>query len=109
MFNIPNFISIANTRENRRGGGLIMYLKNHHTFKKINISFKSCETICGEIITDYQDIINVLAVYRPPNSNKNIYLKELKQILQLSSSDSNYLYCGDINLNLLDTKNQNQS
>lgn len=105
MFNIPNFIAIANTRENRRGGGLIMYLKNHHTFKETNISFKSCEAICGQITTVCQDSINILAVYRPPSSNKNIYLKELKQILQMTSSDANYLYCGDINLNLLDTKN----
>lgn len=80
-------------------------LKNKHHFKETNIlCFKNCETICREITTTYQDTVNILAAFRPPSSDKNLHLRELKQVFQLISTTSNYSYCGDINLDIFDTK-----
>jgi hypothetical protein len=47
------------------------------------------------------NILNVIAIYRPPSGNKLLFIKELKdKFLKNTNKKFNYLLIGDININL---------
>lgn len=89
-------------REQRRGGGIIVYVKICHRFHKLNnINFKYCESLIIKIKTPHCYTAHICALYRPPNKSKHLFITELKYILRNNSFKSADLYLlGDINIDL---------
>jgi hypothetical protein len=96
-YNIPNFDIIAKPRNSNRGGGVLCYVNKNIKYKEIEINFVNAEILCLKINND----IKIVAIYRPPECNKNLFIKELKDKILKCSNCNNTLIIGDINLDIL--------
>lgn len=98
QYHIKGFNMSSNTRVKKKGGGIIMYVRQEHTIEYKNINGKTFEMILGKLHYTNK-IINILATYRL-HSNKNIYIKELSEVLSRVPTTEYIIYMGDININL---------
>jgi len=61
-------------------------------------------------LTSISHNILIMAVYRAPTDNFNLFLKRLDEILKsLYRADSKFILCGDINAILQKTKTKDNS
>lgn len=76
-------------RSNGRGGIIIIYLRNHFKFTIIQHPTITFESITGRVkINTRQDIV-VCAVYRPPNTNKCLFRRELDSYISMLNEQQN--------------------
>ena len=75
MYYIHNYEHVSNTRLNRRGGGVSLFIASHIKYKELNeysINNENLECIFIEAeIESCKKIIGI--VYRPPNSNVDTF------------------------------------
>jgi len=95
---IENFkIATINQRENQRGGGVIIFVRNNIDF--IEIPHITTSGVIETASIKVNNII-VMIIYRPPAGNKNLFVEQL--VNWIESNRSNYYYiAGDFNLNYL--------
>ncbi|CAK1602106.1 unnamed protein product [Parnassius mnemosyne] len=101
MFNINGYRMHSMLRKNRKGGGIILYARDVHSFAPVSHSLIYCETIIGKITTPYKYSAYICAVYRPPSQSKHLFVKEISSLL----SNSMFQLCdtyllGDVNIDL---------
>ena len=104
--NIPGYNSTHNSRENRRGGGVSIYLKESIDFsviETINISENFIEAIAVTFQSEQSgQKVNVLGIYRPPNGDAELFTASMSDILHghnLSANET--IIAGDFNICLL--------
>lgn len=88
-----------------------VFIPNYHTaFINTNenasrrVSDENGEILCVEIITPNQKPLSVLLTYRPPSSNVSITINNIKSLVkqyQLLYLNSEYIWVGDLNIDLL--------
>ena len=107
MFNLQNYEMIRLDREGKRGGGVAFYVHKHLQFKiRRDISLKESETLFIEIENSKGKNILVGLMYRPPNSNFDIYCEDLEICFNKLSRENKQLYLmGDFNIDLLSANN----
>ena len=93
-------------RDNRRGGGVSLFIHNSIQFKcieSLSILNENLECIFIEIETIRKKPIMVGAIYRPPNTNISSFISDhLNPVLMNNSLQSKHCYIvGDFNINLL--------
>lgn len=100
LFNIDNYEMHTELRGNRRGGGIIIYSHKSITFTPLTTKTSSFECLIGEvsISSDYKSYI--CAIYRPPNLNISNFIGELNKLLSEYPVNTNFLTCGDMNIDL---------
>ena len=103
---IPGYNSTHNSRENRRGGGVSIYVKesiNFSVIEAINISNECIESAAVTFKCERTGLItNVLGIYRPPSGDANLFTETLNDILiQHNLSDNETIIAGDFNICLL--------
>jgi hypothetical protein len=99
-FFIPGFQCISKPRKiKKRGGGIIMYIRENLICPTISYSDDEVESYeyMHVKVLDY----NIYAIYRPPSSSKAKFLEELEN--NLLGKEGNCILIGDINLDLLDS------
>ena len=112
-YKIPNYHEASVTiRDKKRGGGVAIFssvdFPSPKPYEVLNKIYKSIEVIAIETIIDKSSFI-IVGIYKPPDKSFSIFLKELRNILQiLIKSDKKFLISGDFNVNLLD-QNQNST
>lgn len=103
FYAINGYNLYANTRENKRGGGVLMYIKEN-----INCEVETADTTASEVLHGKLQIngklLHLIAVYRPPNSNKLRFLKETNILIKNIQKNESIVIVGDMNLNLLGTQ-----
>ncbi|KAL0841570.1 hypothetical protein ABMA28_015229 [Loxostege sticticalis] len=102
LFNIPGYNMFKRLRNGKRGGGVIVYVKNHIKFTEYQHKSQTFENITGTLKlsqTESQDVV-VCAVYKPPRTNKKIFVKELGNHVSKFNSKHNFLLVGDTNIDL---------
>lgn len=87
-------------RQQRRGGGVIVYVHNTLCFTRHTVPTYYSECVIGEIETTYNTKIGLCAVYRPPNLNKTAFVEEITRIIGRYPSEYSYVLLGDMNINL---------
>lgn len=102
-YKIPGYNAIHKCRENARGGGIMIYLKENLAITTQNYNFTSTENITISININNKEIL-LSAFYRPPNTNVNQFIMEINEWLQLPNITKNkhLIFLGDININYLD-------
>jgi uncharacterized protein YktA (UPF0223 family) len=96
-YNIDGFKNIIKPRKGR-GGGIAIYYREMFKIKLLSCNFSSAETLKLKI----NDELNLIAIYRPPSSNKKSFLQEIDQHLKFKSDQlGDEILVGDININLL--------
>lgn len=100
-YNLNGYGSFINVRKNRRGGGLLIFVKNDITFEMCHTKFDYFENLCGLLTMPDNTNIYLLSIYRPPNLNKTKFVNELESFI-IDNTYDNIVIMGDMNLNLLD-------
>ena len=106
LFEIPNYTAIHQTRKNdRRGGGICVFLEKTLNFKLRNDLDKctdDIETLSIEIERKSKNII-ISGVYRPPCGNVNTFKNHFKETtLSNALSNKAVFITGDFNINSID-------
>lgn len=89
------------TRQEKVGGGILLFYKNDMKFISNNCKFDCSENLTGEIILSNNVRIFFSAFYRPPNTSKSRFVNEFDNFI----SNVKFKRCiiiGDMNLDLLD-------
>lgn len=98
-FHLKGFQSLVLCRSERRGGGIMIFVKDKWRVDKIESSFQHAEvmTLC---IYNQEYTFTVGAVYRPPNANVNQFLLELKTFLNKFNNNNYFILAGDFNIDV---------
>lgn len=101
FYRIPGYVVFPNTRETKRGGGILVFVRDdlQFTTRTPQIPLKATEITHGVLKTKIKNV-HILSIYRPPNTNKLIFIKELDEILTLIPSTEEIILIGDINIDI---------
>lgn len=102
LYRIGDYDTYWNTRETRKGGGILIYAKKELNFSASNINGTASEVIHGKINTSQQKDIHIISVYRPPKTNKLRFTQEVQNVLKTIPKFTDVIFVGDTNINLLD-------
>ena len=99
-------------REKKTGGGVSLFVKNSIDYTKrddLIMLNDSIETVFIEVEANILKTLNnviIGVIYRPPNSDINSFMSDLKCILSKLDKEKKCIYVmGDFNLNLLNMDN----
>lgn len=92
------------SRNNKKGGGAAIFIKNNITFQVLDFS-KFCVEGLLEAAGITTKIDNetyiIICIYRPPISNIDSFLSILSELVDSLSSTSNCVLMGDFNVDIL--------
>ena len=113
MFNLPNYKLIRADRKGRRGGGVAFYINQNIKFNvRSDITFSNAETLFIEIDNGNSKNVIIGLVYRPPDSNFELFYEELDLHLHKICGENKLIFVlGDFNVNFLrsaDNTNSNK-
>lgn len=100
-YNIPNYTSYANTRKDKRGGGICVFIRNDYQFSPTSITGVASEILTGLLESPTGNILYIVALYRPPKTNKNKFIQDLDGLLSNIPNDQDIVVAGDVNINIL--------
>ena len=108
LYNIPGYKMYHHQRDNARGGGDCIYVRDFHNVQPIDLKFNGTTsfehfqlTLCLNTFP-----ITIAAVYRPPNSSLHVFLYEFTNYVENLCLHNTPLkptvyIAGDFNINLL--------
>ena len=111
LLNINNYQDpIIKLRENKKGGGIGIWVKDNYEITKINdlsnLKLKLIEAVSVDI-TAYHKTTTIIAVYKAPNKNSKLYLSEFNNLFNHFSNHKNtVIFTGDTNIDTIKTDNQ---
>lgn len=99
-YNIPNYLFISHPREaNNRGGGVGIYIRKPLAYTKC--SYLPAATSCESLFVEIDNVVYGV-VYRPPQSHRKLFLKDLESIFSyLNDNHKNTVVVGDVNIDIL--------
>ena len=98
---IENYNSYHTTRS-QNGGGVSIYCHNKHISQRLDNSsgiFNTFEVVAAMVWLNDQ-IFEIVGVYRPPSSNKSLFLIEFEEYLSERAPENNLIILGDFNIDL---------
>lgn len=103
LLNIPNYKLIRHDRENKRGGGVAIYLREGINFKIVSKSHQNTKTeyLFIEISSNDNKKLIFGVIYNPPPNTSIDPLK--REIEKLSTQYHDLIFTGDLNIDLLKT------
>ncbi len=109
-FNLKGYEHVYNCRQEKRGGGVSLYLKSELQFaerKDLSKSNSIMESIFVEMDKNSSGLgkkVVIGNIYKPPNTDINEFITQLSPILNKISREKKLFYLmGDFNINLLNT------
>ena len=113
LVSMPNYNFVYKNREDRIGGGVCFFIRNdlnfitHDSFFIVSNIFDS---LTIEIISNNKEPnILLTVVYRPPNTDLNLFFEYLKSGVIRVPKNKKYYLIGDFNIDLLKTDYNNLS
>lgn len=79
FYTIPGFNSTFKNRQDKGGGGVAVYIKEHIPYNNILTTTAEFELLNINIQTNEE--ISLLSIYRPPSLNPNAFIRELDELL----------------------------
>jgi hypothetical protein len=78
----PHMECFCDSRQNRKGGGVVLLVNKKLKPKRINLIYRcdGCEMLACRI-NAASLVITILVVYRPPNVCSNLFLEQLQNVL----------------------------
>ena len=109
LADMNRYVSFHSLRSDKGGGGISVYVRDidHATvIEGTCISTDYIECLGLKLETEYK-IVYVLAFYRPPNANVDLFIEKFAELLLLvdSCANSELYVCGDFNIDLLELDN----
>jgi len=103
-YSINGYKQIAKPRAGEgRGGGILIYYRSCFKVKILSTKMSAAESLLIQV----ENEINILALYRPPKCDKNIFIAELEKTIDAINiqNKNDIIIIGDCNLNLLADEN----
>lgn len=99
-YQLRNFSQTFKCRSRRRGGGVIVYYRDHLSIEELDYNLDEAENLLLRIThLDKNLKFVLLPIYRPPNNNVSRFLDDLNFCLQnLCKKDEMLIILGDINI-----------
>ena len=106
LCHIPGYNSTHNLRENRRGGGVSIFVKESIDFSVIEAINTTSDFMEAVAITFQCELTgrrtNVLGIYRPPSGDAELFTESLSDIMNHHNMSANEtIIAGDFNICLL--------
>ena len=95
--NIPGYNMFLNCRETKRGGGVILYIKDTINAMEVNKTNRSAYESVYVKIKINKKLLIIATIYRPPKTtleNDKLLYEEIETIVSTKTS----IICGDFNL-----------
>lgn len=102
LYNLKEFNSLFFNRKDQKGGGICMYIRDTYEFNKVNVGkndISGHEIVHVELVLTSK-IVDVIAVYRPPDFSIRDFIRELDSILKQINQHHDIILIGDINIDL---------
>ena len=103
---MENYNSVHKTRENKKGGGICIYIHKSIHFKvrnDVDLFNDEIETASVEIVNNNFKNFIITGIYRPPKGNIKSFKDYCKELLsKKKTSGKNVFIVGDLNINSLD-------
>ena len=103
LLNLNNYFSVHQTRKNKKGGGIFIYIHKHLEFKlrnDIDIFNNEIETRSVEIINSKSRNFVVTGICRPPKVDIKVFKNYCKDFLKKENASSKIFFMvGDLNIN----------
>ena len=111
LYGIPNYVSINECRQDKRGGGVSLFIQNSVQFNvrtDLNQFNENIESIFiemdGKSIGKERNVI-VGVIYRPPNTDISVFNEHLTTLLSAVKLENKLCYCmGDYNINIMNSE-----
>ena len=104
---IDGYTFVRKDRLNKRGGGLIMYVRDGISYKRRKDLEGHIETLCIEIKYSNRSIL-LTSVYRPPNNDSDSiqhWLSNMEESMyKIYSENKPTILMGDINIDIMSDK-----
>lgn len=100
LFNLDGYNMYTNLRKNRKGGGIIIYIKKGNKIIARNTKTIHFEGITAIITTVTNYSFNLLAIYRPPSTSKYLFIHELQQTCLKFNKHEDFYIIGNTNIDL---------
>ena len=106
VFTMPGYVFLSSNRLQKAGGGVGLYVFDELQYRQItDLTFvtDTIECIFVEILIESKKNLIIGCVYRPPNSDINIFNEKLQNILEHKcfQKNKNIFIMGDFNIDLL--------
>ena len=105
LIQIPNYTLEGSCRLNKRGGGVVLYIKQDLEYKIRNdlcINDSETESFFIEVINSHKSNVIIGIVYKPPCVSGNNFTDHIDEIFsRLNAENKNCYIMGDYNINLL--------
>ena len=106
LCHIPGYHATHNLRDNRKGGGVSIFVRESINFSVIETTNISSDYIEAVGITFQceltEQLNNVLGIYRPPSGDANLFIEKLRDILNGHNMTANEtIIAGDFNICIL--------
>ena len=83
-YKLDGYGSFYQIRNERKGGGLCIFLREFYTYKlrsDLNINSDAIECLCIEILNKHSKNLILNLSYRPPQGNTTLFEKHLQDLL----------------------------
>ncbi len=105
LINIDNYTIVRSDRQDKKAGGVALYIKNNVNFKireDLKLPFsQEYESLFIEIESEPKNSI-IGVIYRPPDSNRHPFIEHLSTTInKINQEKLPSFICGDLNINLL--------
>ena len=107
LLNLDNYYSVHQTRKNKKGRGICIYIHKHLEFNLRNDTdnFNNEIETCSVAIVNSKSK-NFVGVYRPPKGDRKVFKNYCKVFLKRKSASSKTVFMvGDLNINSFDYNN----
>ena len=108
LIHLDGYNLIAQGKSCSNKGGLMIYLRDHYTYKELKFDYSTTRWEGQFIETSINNSARKILIgniYRPPrnlNDNYSNFTNELSSILsEMENQNSDAIICGDFNINLL--------
>lgn len=96
---LPGYNAFSKTRSVRKGGGILLFVRNDIKFNFVNINFNNFEGLLGKLIVN-GNALSLLVVYRPPEGCRKSFVLEVEEFITQQHKNDSLLLVGDVNINL---------
>lgn len=100
LYEIDGYAMHTELRNTRKGGGIIIYVRNILHFTTSKTATHHCESLIGKLTTVNKTTYTLCALYRPPHLSKNKFITELQKVLNSHVNSENFILMGDVNIDL---------
>lgn len=105
LYTIEGYKQYFYNRINRRGGGIMVFIKNEHAGEEFNLTTKNTyEQIHIKVKIEKREL-DIISIYRPPNSDKNAFMNELEEQLSTINKKNSIICMGDFNIDMKSNSN----